>query len=379
MLLTIAASLALLALGAYIPWLHLRAVELVNQIDFSGVLMHGMLPLLLFAGSFLLDLKQLSEQRLLVSVLSVAGTIAAAAAVAAMMHFSLLLFGLNADWLPCLFFGALISPTDPIAVLEMLKRAGVPAHLQAQLAGESLFNDGVGAVLFIAILDASRGATPTTTQIVLSLLIKAGGGLLLGVAAAWLTARLMEMIDAEELEILLTLALALAGYALADRLHVSGPLEAVAAGIALRRFYGNSRKANPSRSRLDHFWDVIEHIQNSVLFVLLGLEVLAIPLVRSSFESGFAAVVSVTAVRFAVVALFVTLIRAFQRNYRSSIPILSWGGLRGGLSIALALTVPAEHGRSWILATTYFVVVFSIAVQGSSMNLLLRRLKPAAI
>jgi len=375
MLLTIAASLALLAVGAFAPGLHLWALGLVAQIDFSGLLMHGMLPLLLFAGSFLLDLKQLFEQRLLVSVLSVAGTLAAAGAVAALMHFCLLLFRLNADWLPCLFFGALISPTDPIAVLEMLKRAGVPPHLQAQLAGESLFNDGVGAVLFIAVLDASRGATPHASQVILSLLLKAGGGLLLGVAVAWLTARLMDMVDSEELEILFTLALALAGYGLADRLHVSGPLEAVAAGIALRRFYGNSRAANPARSRLDHFWEVIEHIQNSVLFVLLGLEVLAIPLLRSSFETGFAAIVCVTAVRLASVATAVYSVRWFQRGYKSSISILTWGGLRGGLSIALALSVPPEYGRAWILATTYFVVVFSIAIQGGSMDLFLHRQK----
>jgi CPA1 family monovalent cation:H+ antiporter len=149
----------------------------------------------------------------------------------------------------------------------------------------------------------------------------------------------------------------------------------VAAGIALRRFYGNSRAANPARSRLDHFWEVIEHIQNSVLFVLLGLEVLAIPLVRSSFETGFAAIACVTAVRLAVVATAVYSVRWFQRGYKSSISILTWGGLRGGLSIALALSVPPEYGRAWILATTYFVVVFSIAIQGGSMDLFLHRQK----
>jgi CPA1 family monovalent cation:H+ antiporter len=372
MLLTIAASVALLACSAYLPALHGWAAGMEQKIDFGGLLLHGMLPLLLFAGAFLLDLDFLAKEKFLVTLLSIAGTVVATAAVAALMHVALNLFGMDAAWLPCLFFGALISPTDPIAVLEMLRRVGIPANIQAQLAGESLFNDGVGAVLFIAVLDASRGATPTISKVVLSLLIKAGGGLLLGVAAAWITAKLMALTDAYELEIILTLGLALGAYALADRLHLSGPLEAVAAGIALRHFYCPCID-DPSRPSLNHFWEVIEHIQNSVLFVLLGLEVLAIHLHGSAFESGLAAIVSVTAVRFAVIVLCVWLVRWVQRGHQSSIPILAWGGLRGGLSIALALAVPAAEGRSWILATTYCVVVFSIAIQGGTMDVFLRR------
>ena len=195
----------------------------------------------------------------------------------------------------------------------------------------------------------------------------------MGVLGAWITSSLMRLVDAYQVEILLTLSLALGGYALADTWHLSAPLEAVAAAIALRRFNLNHPRARIAHESVDGFWEVVDEVQNAVLFVLLGLEVLAIPFHRLSLESGLAAIVAVTAVRLAVVALILGCIRVFRRGHRSSILTLSWGGLRGGLSIALALSVPVSEGRSWILATTYIVVVFSIVIQGGSMDLLLRR------
>ncbi|HEY6414038.1 MAG TPA: sodium:proton antiporter [Edaphobacter sp.] len=373
MLLTVAASLCLIAISAHAPGLQPWALRLVQQIDFESLILHGMLSLLLFAGAFLLDIEFLVQERLTVAVLSVAGTLLSTVAVAALMHWTLPLLGIPAPWLPCLFFGALISPTDPIAVLEMLRRVGVPKNVQAQLAGESLFNDGIGAVIFLALLDVSRGATPSLTHIEIFFLLKAGGGLALGVAAAWITSHLMRLVDAYQVEILLTLSLALGGYALADIWHLSAPLEAVAAGIALRRFNQNHPPAFIAHETIDSFWEVIDEIQNAVLFVLLGLEVLAIPIRRQFLTSGIVAIVAVTTVRLAVVALLLASIRLFQRNLKSSLLALSWGGLRGGLSIALALSVPADQGRAWILATTYVVVVFSIVIQGGSMDLFLRR------
>jgi CPA1 family monovalent cation:H+ antiporter len=373
MLLTVICSLALVGISPYAPSLQPWAVQLVQQINFEALILHGMLSLLLFAGAFLLDLEFLFQERLTVAILSVVGTILSIIAIAAIMHWTLPFLGIPATWLQCLFFGALISPTDPIAVLEMLRRVGVPKNVQAQLAGESLFNDGVGAVIFLALLDISRGATPSLTHIELFFLLKAGGGLALGVVAAWITSHLMRLVDAYQVEILLTLALALGGYALADIWHLSAPLEAVAAGIALRRFNQNHPPAFIAHETIDHFWEVIDEIQNAVLFVLLGLEVLAIPIHRQSLASGMVAIIAVNTVRIAVVALLLASIRIFQRNHKSSLLALSWGGLRGGLSIALALSVPADQGRSWILATTYVVVVFSIVIQGGSMDLFLRR------
>ena len=375
MLLTIASSLALLATRTRAPQLHDWANDVVQQIHFAPVLLHGMLPLLLFAGAFLLDLEALSREKLIVTLLSVPGTVLAFLAVAAVMHMVL-----GGAWLPCLFFGALISPTDPIAVLELLGRIGVPRHIQAQLAGESLFNDGIGAVLFIALTDVAAGRTPTASAVVLLLLLKAGGGLLIGVAGGWIFAQLVRLIRAYELEIILSLALALAGYALADRLHLSAPLEAVAAGISFRHFTGPYRE-EISHARLRAFWEMTDHIQNAVLFVLLGLGVLAITFTRADVTPGVAAVVAVPVVRAMVVAALVFLnCRLLQPGHSSDIPLLTWGGLRGGLSIALALSVPVSANQPWILPATYFVVVTSILLQGGTLDvLLLRRRAPIAI
>jgi CPA1 family monovalent cation:H+ antiporter len=373
MLLTGISSLSLMGVSAYAPELQQWAMRLVEQINFEALILHGMLALLLFAGAFLLDLEFLVRERLTVAALSVVGTLLSTLAIGVIMWSASLIIGTRTPWLQCFFFAALISPTDPIAVLEMLRRVGVPKALQAQLAGESLFNDGIGAVVFMALLDFSRGAMPSALHIGLSLLLKAGGGFAVGIVAAWITSSLMRLVDDYQVEILLSLSLAVGGYALADAWHLSAPLEAVAAGIALRRL--NSRVASKriAHERINSFWEVIDQVQNAVLFVLLGLEVLAIPFHSLSLNSGLAAIIVVTGVRFAVVASIVSCIRLFVPTHRSSILALSWGGLRGGLSIALALSVPANEGRSWILATTYIVVVFSIVIQGGLMGLFLRR------
>jgi CPA1 family monovalent cation:H+ antiporter len=379
MLLTVAVSVVLASSATeYAPGLRIWALKLVEQINFESLILHGMLPLLLFAGAFLLELEYLANEKLIVTLLSILGTVLSTGLTAGLMFVALWALRIPASWIACLFFGALISPTDPIAVLEMLRRVGVPKNIQAQLAGESLFNDGIAAVLFLAILEASRGLTPTVGQVALSLLLKAGGGLCVGIVAAWITSQMMRMVDSYQVEILLTIALALGGYVLADRLLVSGPLEAVAAAIALRHFNRKHKHKQIAHESIDRFWEVIDEVQNSVLFVLLGLEVLAISFRLSSFESGALAIVLVTAIRLGVVAAIVGLVRLLQRDHSSSILTLSWGGLRGGLSIALALAVPAGDGRAWILATTYIVVVFSIIVQGGSMDRFLRRHRIAA-
>jgi CPA1 family monovalent cation:H+ antiporter len=374
MLLTVLLSLGMLGLSHFYPGLKTWASLLVGAIDFENLVLHGILSLLLFAGAFLLDIEELLKERLTVSVLAVAGTVISTLATAALLFWVLPLIGIHAPWLHCLLFGALISPTDPIAVLEMLKRVGVPKNIQAQLAGESLFNDGVGAVIFLALLEASRGAAPTPSRFFFLLLVEAGGGLALGVALAWITSYLMRWTDAYQVEILLTIALATGGYALADHWHLSAPLAAVAAGISLRRFNMGHPPHNIAHESIDTFWEVIDEVQNAILFVLLGFEILAIPFRRLPLQAGVTAVVVVSLVRLGVVSLLITALRKAVPGYDSSIRVLSWGGLRGGLSLALALSVPHDEQRTWILVATYSVVLFSIIVQGGSMDLILKRL-----
>jgi len=374
MLLTVIASLGLVAVSHFHPELKTWARVLVGTINFENLILHGMLSVLLFAGAFLLDLEALHKEKLTVTLLAVGGTILSTLATAALVYWAFPLVGLRPSWLHCLFFGALISPTDPIAVLEMLKRVGVPRNIQAQLAGESLFNDGVGAVIFLALLDASRGTAPSVPHFLGMLLLEAGGGLALGIAMAWMTSQLMRLTNAYVVEILLTISLATGSYAMADHWHLSAPLTAVAAGLALRRFNLSYPHESIAHESIDTFWEVIDEVQNAVLFVLLGFEILAIPFSRIPVEAGVVAILTVSVVRLAVVSLIITLLRALQPRHQSSIRILSWGGLRGGLSLALALSVPQGEGRTWILVATYSVVLFSIVIQGGSMDVVLKRL-----
>lgn len=368
MLLTVITSAALMIASHRVPGIQTWAADLVQHIDFGPLILHGMLPLLLFAGAFLLDLDQLAKEKLTVSLLAIAGTAICFLVVASLMY---VFSGGRLPWMECLIFGALMAPTDPIAVLEMLRRIGVPPSLQAQLAGESLFNDGLGAVLFITMLEIARGHAPTPFHVAGLLVAEAGGAIVLGIVLAWMTSRFMRLHGSYQIDILFTVSLAFGGYVLADMLHLSAPLEAVVAGIALRHFNRGLLEDRISHEEIDRFWGVIDEIQNCVLFVVLGLEAMAIALNANTLRTGFGAIIAVNIVRLGAVALLLAVARACQPGHRSSVFVLTWGGLRGGLSIALALSVPVELGRSWMLAATYVVVVFSIVLQGGSMDWIL--------
>jgi CPA1 family monovalent cation:H+ antiporter len=369
MMLTVVASGSLIAASQQAPQIHHWALDLVQRIDFESVILHALLPLLLFAGAFLLDLNHLFKEKLTVSLLAIVGTLLSVFLVAGLMY---IVPGIGLPWMQCLIFGALISPTDPVAVLEMLRRVGVPKSIQAQLAGESLFNDGIGAVLFLAMIEVARGQSPTALHVAGFLLIKSGGAVAAGIAAAWITSHLMRRVNSYQIDILFTITLALGGYVLAELLDLSAPLEAVAAGIALRHFIRGLPHEQVDHQNVDAFWGAIDEIQNSVLYVLLGLEILAVPVDGPTFYAGLAAIFAVNVVRLPAVTALLGVARLIDRNHRSSKFVLTWGGLRGGLSIALALSVPAALGRSWMLGATYVVVVFTIIVQGGTMELLLR-------
>jgi CPA1 family monovalent cation:H+ antiporter len=370
MLLTVIVSLVLANLGPLAPGVHVWAERLAHQINLEDVILRGMLPLLLFAGAFLLDLDQLAREKLPVALLSIPGTVISFLAVAGLMK---VMAGTHVTWTECLIFGAVISPTDPIAVLEMLRRVGINKSLESQLAGESLFNDGIGAVLFLTMIEIARGNAPTAWHVGWLLLLQAGGAVLLGIAAAWITSQLMCRVLSYKIDILLSLALALGGYVLAADWHLSAPLEAVVAGLALRHFNRRQPEGRIADDRVDEFWTLTDEVQNSLLFVLLGLEVISVSLNPVSVRMGGAAILSVNAVRLAVVATCAAIIHLCQRRWGRAVFLMTWGGLRGGLSIALALSVPASMGGSWILGATYLVVVFSILVQGGSLHMIMTR------
>lgn len=375
MLLTILVSLALRSSSALLPGFHTWATALLRQIDFDRLILHGMLSLLLFAGAFLLDIEELRKEKRIVAVLATAGTVLSASLVAVLMHFGCTALHFAPGWRGALLFGALISPTDPIAVLEMLRRVGVSRGLQAQLAGESLFNDGVGAVLFLTVLRSTQGTPFQPGSLLATLAWQVGGALVLSLAGAWITHALMRRVQGYEVEILLTLSLALGGYALAETMHLSAPLEAVFAAIALRQLNESAKAGAIATESIDRFWEVIDEVQNAVLFVLVGLEVLAVAFTPRLIGIGLLAIAVVLLTRLGVVAVLLGALAAGRRHVGSSVAVLSWGGLHGGLSLALALSLPASESPYWLLPATYLVVIFSIVVQGGSMPLLLRRFR----
>lgn len=369
-------SLALVGLDALGVAHGLREYEesLLRSIDFSDVLMQGMLSLLLFAGALHVDLKELRNHRWPVGALAVFGTLLSTLAVGYGMWFALPLVGLQLPLIYCLLFGALISPTDPIAVMGILKSAAAPKELELVIAGESLFNDGVGVVIFSLLLGVLvSGATPTPGQGFGLLLHEAGGGLLFGLALGYVTFRLLKSVDNYQVEVLLTLAAVIGGYALAGRLHVSGPLAMVVTGLII----GNDGRAramsDTTRRYLDMFWELIDEILNAMLFVLIGMEVLLIAFSVHELAAAVVAVLVTLAARLLTVGLPVGLSRRALGLPQGSWKVLTWGGLRGGISVALALSLPAGPERNTVVALTYCVVVFSILVQGLSIGRVTRR------
>lgn len=373
MLLTAVTSVSLVLVAPIWPAPHQVVVDLIREIDFQRLMLHGMLALLLFAGAFLLDLEGLRRQKLPVALLATIATVLSTLVVGGITWYAVRLFGYHSSWLECLLFGALISPTDPIAVLEMLRRVDAPRHLQAQLAGESLFNDGVGAVIFISLLAATKGVSPTASHLVTQMLLSAGGGMLLGSLLAIPIAYLMHSLDNPPIDLLLSLALALGGYAIAEALGISAPLEAVASGLVLRSVIQRLPGERIAHHDLKHFWSNLDEIQNAILFVLLGCGFLVVTFKRPAVYLGMTEVLIVNLARIATVTFVLLLLKLLRTDCRSSLPVLSWGGLRGGLSIALALSIPSSYGSAWIVTSTYVLVVFSILVQGSTMGLFLRR------
>jgi Na+:H+ antiporter len=372
----LAFSLALVGLDAVGLAYGLRQYEesLLRSIDFSDVLMQGMLSLLLFAGALHVDMSELKAYRWPVAILAVVGTVLSTLVVGYGMWFALPLAGLQLSLIHCLLFGALISPTDPIAVMGILKSAGAPKELELLIAGESLFNDGVGVVLFSLLLGMlASGVTPTPVQGLELLLREAGGGLLFGVVLGYVTFLLLRSVDNYQVEVLLTLAAVTGGYALASALHVSGPLAMVVAGLIIGNHGRALAMSDTTRRYLDMFWELIDEILNAMLFVLIGMEVLLVVFSVNRLAAAGVAIAVTLLARLLTVGLPVGLLGRASRLPEGSWKVLTWGGLRGGISVALALSLPAGPDRNTVVALTYCVVVFSILVQGLSIGYVVRK------
>ena len=378
-LIALAVSFVTLLIDALVPGLGLGGAvrETLTQVDFHDTLMTGMLGFLLFAGALHVDLESLISRRWAISTLATAGILLSTALVGGATFLLAGVTGLDVSLTYCLIFGALISPTDPIAVLGILKKTKVPATLEAKIACESLFNDGVGVVLFATLVvlvtgGGEHGVELTAGGIARLLVTEVVGGALLGLATGYVAFRAMRAIDEYNLEVLITLALVMGTYAVALQLHLSGPIAMVVAGL----FIGNrGTRLAMSESTRDHvqtFWSLVDEILNSLLFLAIGFEVFALTLTPAMLSVAAVAVPLVLAARFISVSVPLLTLRLWHEFTPGAIPVLTWGGLRGGISVALALSLPLSPVRDLILAATYGVVVFSIVVQGLTIERVVR-------
>ena len=349
------------------------ADKLVSGIDFSTVLLDGMLGLLLFAGALHVNLDELAAQKLEIGVFATLGVLASTFLVGGAVYTGAALFYVELRFVDCLLFGALISPTDPIAVLAILKKAGAPKTLETKIAGESLFNDGIGVVVFLVLLEIATGTGHVSAGHVLALFgIEVLGGIALGLIAGYIAFRLLSSINHYQVEVLITLALVLGGYALAHSLHISGPIAMVVSGLLIGN-HGRRLAMSPETvENLDTFWELIDEILNALLFVLIGLEVFILSFKGEFLMAGFLAIPVVLLARLLSVGGPVLIIQKWRPFAPKAISIMTWGGLRGGISVALALSLPKECNRELILTMTYAVVVFSILVQGLTIKRLVQ-------
>lgn len=370
-----AAALGLGALGYSI--LNEEASRLLASINFSVVLMQGMLSILLFAGALQVDLRALRDFRWQIGALAVVGTLASTCIVGVAMWLVLPYCAITLPFAYCLLFGALISPTDPIAVIAIMKSARAPASLEIVMAGESLFNDGIGVVLFMLVFGIATGSEALGAGDAVALLLReAGGGLAFGLVLGYATYRLLKSIASYQEEVLITLAAVLGGYALANHLHVSGPLAMVVAGMLVGNQGRELAMSDTTRAHIDSFWELLDSILNAVLFMLIGLQMIVIAISPTLVLAGLAAIAVTLGTRLLSISLPFAALGTRSGLPRGAWQILGWGGLRGGISVALALSLPIGPARDIITTLTYAVVVFSIAVQGTSISALVRRYLP---
>jgi CPA1 family monovalent cation:H+ antiporter len=380
MLIALGMSLGLHAAGLVGLDLRDSVAELLDRLDFKHLLMDVMLAFLLFAGALHVKLDDLFGQKWVITILATAGVLLSTALVGGLIWLVSGTLGIELGLSWCLVFGALISPTDPIAVLGILKSVRAPKSLETKITGESLFNDGIGVVVFSVILAIAVGEQPVAALSVAKLLaVEVGGGVLIGLACGWIAFRMLASVDRYQVEVLITLALCTGVYTLASALHASGPIAVVLAGLLI----GNTGRAyamsETTVRHLDTFWELVDEILNVVLFVLIGMEVLVMSFALPHLLAGIVAIPLVLIARLIAVGGTVSALR-FRREFTPhAVKIMTWAGLRGGISVALALSIPdGLAARDPIVSMTYVVVVFSIVVQGLTIGKLVRRVRPGA-
>ncbi|ALE17009.1 Na+ /H+ antiporter NhaP [Altererythrobacter epoxidivorans] len=371
-------AIGLMLANAFIPGITLDDTvgRLLEQMNFTDTLLEGMLCFLLFAGALHVDLEKLKQSWFPVLLLSTVGVILSTALIgfATWGVGSLLALPIAPIWY--FVFGALISPTDPVSVLGVLKEENVPGSLQSAVAGESLFNDGVGIVIFVILLGAAlTGAEFSLAEGARLFALEAGGGVLVGLVFGWIGYRALASMDEYALEVLITLAIVMGGYALCMQLHISGPLAMAVAGLLIGNHGVTFAMSDVTRDYVIKFWELVDEMLNSVLFLLIGLELIAVVPGVPHIVLGFAAIVITLAARAISVGSAVKLIPAARLDTKGAGRVLWWGGLRGGISIALALSLPAGPTRDLLLAATFAAVLFSVLVQRATLGKLIDTMK----
>ncbi|MDR4497437.1 MAG: sodium:proton antiporter [Candidatus Scalindua sp.] len=349
--------------------IHDKAMLVLGGIDFNETLMHGMLSLLLFAGALHVNLEDLASHKWIISILATFGVVMSTFIVSGIAWIVFRYVDIKLSFVYCLLFGSLIAPTDPVAVIGILKKAGVPKSLETKITGECLFNDGIAVVVFLVITGIVTGGHEVEAKhIVLLFFEEAVGGAFFGLCIGWAAYWMLKRVDNYQVEVLLSLALVMGGYALANTIHVSGPIAIVVAGLLIGNKGRFLAMSDVTREHLDSFWELIDEILNAVLFLLIGLEVLVLTIKGSYCFAGIIMIPVVLIARFMSVGLPVTFMRLFRDFSPNTVKIMTWGGLRGGISVALALSIPAGPARETLLTVTYIIVVFSILVQGLTIQ-----------
>jgi CPA1 family monovalent cation:H+ antiporter len=334
---------------------------------------HGLLGFLLFAGSLHINLADIAKEKWVIGILATVGVLLSTFIVGGAMYLASVALGLRLEFIYCLLFGALISPTDPIAVVAVLRKLGVPKSLETQIAGESLFNDGTGVVAFLTLLGIAAAGHPEPPSAIAMLLAREVlGGIVVGLAVGLVGFLMLRGVDGYPIEIMITLAMATAGYAFAELVHVSAPIAAVVMGLLVGNQGRRLAMSESTRQHLFSFWELLDELLNLLLFGLIGIEIIALTMTATHLIAAAIAIPIVLLARWLSVALPLSAMRPFLRSGQRALAIMTWGGLRGGISVALALTLPPFEGRDIVIAATYGVVIFSILVQALTIGRLVR-------